>query len=66
MPNNVIKLHGDIYAACQCGSINFKLLTDDVADRWNTIIGTECSQCGYKCDWIKVNKTKDVFVPNEE
>jgi len=57
--SKVTKLHDNYYAACECRSMTFHLRVDDIADRWNTIIGTECAECGLQKEWIRVDRVDE-------
>ena len=53
----VIKLEDEFYAGCpKCGCQQWLLKIDGPGDRWENILGSECYECGFFVDWLKVIK----------
>jgi len=54
MTDNIIQLHDDVQAVATCIDCNsklWKLVLDKPGDDWERILGTECANCGYFCEW---------------
>lgn len=47
---------GPVASCPECGSISWHLCLDAFGDGWFNIIGTECTECGWTANWIKVER----------
>lgn len=53
-----IQLYDSVAACPKCNGQRWYLLLDDFHCNWNNLTGTECVECGFKVNWLKVGNER--------